>query len=80
MPDWKLTSYLQRQTSHVTRRQGRGGGGSRGSLLDDERVGGEGERPQQQGGDGMMLGSRLEDKTFISGQLAVLHLLHRPFT
>jgi len=27
-----------------------------------------------------MFGPRLQDQTFISGELAVLHVLHRPFT
>lgn len=49
-------------------------------LLDDERFGVEDEWPQQKGGDGVMFGSRLEDKTFISGQLTVLHLFYCPFT
>lgn len=49
-------------------------------LLDDERFGVEGERPQQQGRDGVMFRPRLEDKTFISGQFTVLHLLYGPFT
>lgn len=49
-------------------------------LLDDEGPGVEGERAQQLGGDGVMFGSRLQDQTFVAGQLTVLHLLHRPFT
>lgn len=49
-------------------------------LLDDERFGVEDEWPQQKGRDGVMFGSRLEDKTFISGQLTVLHLFYCPFT
>lgn len=49
-------------------------------LLDDEGLGVEGERPQQLGGDGVMFGPGLQDQTFISRQLTVLHLLHCPFT
>lgn len=49
-------------------------------LLDDEGLGVEGERPQQLGGDGVMFGPGLQDQTFISRQLTVLHLLHGPFT
>lgn len=81
MPAWKLTSYLRAETGsdedsreYVKSKQ------KRHCLLDDERFGVEGERPQQQGGDGVMFSSRLEDQTFISGQFTVLHLFYGPFT
>lgn len=50
------------------------------SLLDNERLGVEGEWPQQEGRDGVMFSSRLEDETFISRQFTVLHLFYGPFT
>lgn len=48
-------------------------------LLDDERFGVEGERSQQPGRDGVMFSAGLQDQTFVSGELTVLHLLHGPF-
>lgn len=82
MPDWKLTSYLQSETGEVmkTADTAMKSWKRRHPLLDDERFGVEDEWPQQKGRDGVMFGSRLEDKTFISGQLTVLHLFYCPFT
>ena len=48
--------------------------------LDDEGLGVKDEGSQQLGRDGVVFGFGLEDQTFISWKLRVLHLLHRPFT
>lgn len=48
--------------------------------LDHQRLGVEGEGPQQLGGDGVMLGPGLEDQASVSRELRLPHLLHRPLT
>ena len=48
--------------------------------LEDEGLGVEDEGSEELGRDGVVLGPRLENQTSVAGELAVLHVLHRPFT
>lgn len=48
--------------------------------LDDEGFGVESKRAQEQSRDGVMFGSGLQYKAFITRQLCVFHLLNLPFT